>query len=478
MKIIKLFYILLFAMANCLPAFSAVYTVTNTNDAGAGSLRQAMISAEANSGADVINITATGTVTLSFALPNITQDLTINGSGMNDFIIDANGGYNPLTLRRIFTITSGIVSINNLTVTKGLIQDATHAMGGGIYNAGTLRLENVAVIDNSVVGLDVSNGDGVDAEGGGIYTSGPIVIINCSIKDNNTSGGQTDDPVATGGNSRGGGICIAGGTNHQILYSTIANNGADPGRTNSYNNWGSPIGGGIECYSGNNLVLFNCTITDNYVSDAENTMCDCFGAGISCGAPGDIIKISNCLIANNLTYTVGSGTNIFGGGIYSKSASAGNGPIIKNTIITGNSFSGSNGPDCYNFIQSRGYNLISDLNGFTLDVASPNTNTGNLLGSSYNANLDVLAYNGGPTETMALLTGSDAIDAGSGTDIDGNAVTQDQRHFYRYAPFDMGPYEYNSSNIAIPLLPMWGFIILVAIILIISFLFHRKLKTV
>ena len=193
MKIIKLFYILLFAMANCLPAFSAVYTVTNTNDAGAGSLRQAMISAEANSGADVINITATGTVTLSFALPNITQDLTINGSGMNDFIIDANGGYNPLTLRRIFTITSGIVSINNLTVTKGLIQDATHAMGGGIYNAGTLRLENVAVIDNSVVGLDVSNGDGVDAEGGGIYTSGPIVIINCSIKDNNSSGGRQFD---------------------------------------------------------------------------------------------------------------------------------------------------------------------------------------------------------------------------------------------------------------------------------------------
>ena len=38
----------------------ATFTVTNTNDSGAGSLRQAILDANATAGEDVINITATG----------------------------------------------------------------------------------------------------------------------------------------------------------------------------------------------------------------------------------------------------------------------------------------------------------------------------------------------------------------------------------------------------------------------------------
>ena len=62
---------------------AATFTVTNVNDSGAGSLRQAILDANANFGDDVIefNIPGSGlhTITLSSGLPAITQPVTIDG---------------------------------------------------------------------------------------------------------------------------------------------------------------------------------------------------------------------------------------------------------------------------------------------------------------------------------------------------------------------------------------------------------------
>ncbi|MFW6098274.1 MAG: hypothetical protein ACOC9Z_09355 [Chloroflexota bacterium] len=55
--------------------------VSNVNDAGGGSLRQAIMDANALPGADVIDITAMGTVTLLSPLPTITDSVTIQGPG-------------------------------------------------------------------------------------------------------------------------------------------------------------------------------------------------------------------------------------------------------------------------------------------------------------------------------------------------------------------------------------------------------------
>ena len=43
------------------PVMGNTFVVTNTADSGAGSLRQAILDANANSGADVINFNITGT---------------------------------------------------------------------------------------------------------------------------------------------------------------------------------------------------------------------------------------------------------------------------------------------------------------------------------------------------------------------------------------------------------------------------------
>jgi hypothetical protein len=62
---------------------STTFTVTNTNDSGAGSLRQAMLDANATTGADVINFNIAGTgvhtITPATQLPTITSPVTING---------------------------------------------------------------------------------------------------------------------------------------------------------------------------------------------------------------------------------------------------------------------------------------------------------------------------------------------------------------------------------------------------------------
>ena len=65
------------------PVIAATFTVTNTNDSGAGSLRQAILDANANPGTDTIefNIPGAGvhTITPSQALPAATETVTIDG---------------------------------------------------------------------------------------------------------------------------------------------------------------------------------------------------------------------------------------------------------------------------------------------------------------------------------------------------------------------------------------------------------------
>ncbi len=67
----------------------ATFTVNTTADGGAGSLRQAIIDANANAEADVINLPA-GTYTLTGGDLEITDDVTINGADPLTTVIDGN----------------------------------------------------------------------------------------------------------------------------------------------------------------------------------------------------------------------------------------------------------------------------------------------------------------------------------------------------------------------------------------------------
>src|SRR5438094_308822 len=71
------------------------YTVTTAADSGAGSLRQAILDANGNAGADTIafNITGSGvqTITPATSLPVITDAVTINGYSQPGASANTNG---------------------------------------------------------------------------------------------------------------------------------------------------------------------------------------------------------------------------------------------------------------------------------------------------------------------------------------------------------------------------------------------------
>src|SRR5262249_37855507 len=92
---------------------ATTFTVTNTGDnggvnpvpgAGTGTLRQAIVDANAMAGADIIAAGGTGTITLCSALPQITQDLTINGPGAGMLTVSGNNSF------QVFNIASGVTA--------------------------------------------------------------------------------------------------------------------------------------------------------------------------------------------------------------------------------------------------------------------------------------------------------------------------------------------------------------------------------
>src|SRR5258708_21560999 len=84
------------------PGLAATLTVTNTNDSGAGSLRQA--TADAMPG-DTINFAATGVITLTNGELLVTNDLTVLGPGATNLAVSGNNSSRVLEVSSTATVT-------------------------------------------------------------------------------------------------------------------------------------------------------------------------------------------------------------------------------------------------------------------------------------------------------------------------------------------------------------------------------------
>jgi hypothetical protein len=368
-------------------AHANTITVTNANDSGPGSLRQAV--ADANDG-DTIDATRVfGSVELNTGELLVNKDVTINGPGREKLSVENTRS------SRVFEIAAGeVVKISGLAIESG------HAVvGGGIYNAGMLEVADCSINGNEAGGLRENGfGGGIynenDAtltvidcaitgnaadQGGGLYNTGSMQIASTTVSHNFVGRGFSQQT------SLGGAICNGGTLD--ITNSTITGNTA----SGSLQSGG--IGGSI--FNAGMLVIANTTISSNLAHGSSAF--PGVGGGIANGS-GKVV-IQNSTINGNLADgPSGSG---FGGNLF-----IGEGILeIGNTIL--NTGSGAN---IVNFgnqgaIISDGYNLSSDNGAGYLTGAGDQINTDPRLGP--------LQDNGGPTFTHALLTDSPAVNAGN-----------------------------------------------------------------
>ena len=295
------------------------------------------------------------------------------------------------------------VAIEQFTIENGNVT-TTSGRGGGIFNnGGTLDTYADIFTDNSA------------AVGGGInnYVSGTLTAQNDTF---------------TGNRGEGTGIWNAG------IAATVTNS------TFSGNVGGN--GAGIWNYEASTLTVSGSTFTDNLVNSGSN-----FGDGgsalynygnatitnstfygnTSLLTGGAIVNVDNTLTITNSTIADNEGGygQIFGFG-----------PITIGATIVAESPPGTVF-DCFQESPpvDLGYNLDDDGScQFTASTDLPDTNP--LLDPAG------LQNNGGPTQTVALESGSPAVGHVSNASL---CPVQDQRGFLRGVPCDIGAYEHSPT---------------------------------
>jgi cysteine-rich repeat protein len=319
----------------------------------------------------------------------ITAPTSIDGGGR----VTLSGG----GAVRIFTIDSEQVMMSALTIRNG--NSGSHGDGGGIsiINDGTLTLTNCTLRDNSA---------GI---GGGIANfESTVTLTECTLSGNSA--------VIGGGMANLGGMLT-------LTNCTLKGNSADDNGSNGLDG----RGGGIANFSGT-LTVTNSTLSANSAARG--------GGGIASIINCQDIACSECgsIVVTNSTFS-GNGADTGAGGI--------DGPCpvsLTNSIVAS-----SSGAKC-----SAGIGAGIVDGGHNLQF--PGTDCGATI-PSLDPKLDPagLTDNGGPTQTIALLPDSPAINAGD-PDVCANPPVNgvDQRGFVRpgtgYANCSIGAYEYNSPG--------------------------------
>ena len=358
----------------------------------------------AASGDNVIVSAATYSDVLTVSL-----NLNLIGAGASTTIIDGRASGTVVTISN----TTAHVTLSNLTIRNGKASS-----GAGIKNSGTLTLSKSVVTGNWApipcrhffVFCEFSFGT---AAGGGIYNSGVLIVSNSTISANQAGSHCNATPCS----AFGGGIYNEG-TQMVIENSTLTGNSADTACSTSIS-CGVGVGGAFYTV-GATVTLNNSTITGNSAYRCSGT---CGGTG------GAIVNGFGTVAMDNSTVSGNSAGGIVNGGTAK----------LQNSIVDNNA-----GMNCGGTITSHGYNLSSDG---TCKFNAP----GDL--NNHDPLLGPLQNNGGPTQTMALLSGSPAIDGGNPagcTDGNGHLLTTDQRGMPRpdkedARGCDIGAYERQSD---------------------------------
>ncbi len=364
----------------------------------------------------------------------------------------------------------GLLNDGNLTLT-GMAFQGNQAgnmywmpgSGGGIYNAAGATL---AIGSSSFTGNHANDLEG----GGGIYNAGTLTLTTSTFSGNEASGISTGLTAGPMGDSlyNAATAAVTSCTFTADAFNSIASTGNLTLRQSSIS--GDRI---VGVASWGTATIDSCTVNDNGMSWADSvyvdggiqvrgivtivnsTVADNQGAGVNVvrgmtsSSRPTVVTIASCTIAGNTAtsdagdVTSGAGINVLGAGSFTQIS-------LHDTILAGNLLEPAGGKAMLNDLDtstsssrivkapqyiSLGYNLIQAPGSAVF--------TGTTVGNIYGVNPDLgpLANNGGPTQTMALLAGSPAIDAGD-PNLTGLPAT-DQRGLPRttHGHLDIGAYE-------------------------------------
>ena len=369
---------------------------------------------------------------------------------------NTGGDYGILT---IAVGPTGTVTLSGLTISNG---KATQ-VGGGIHIfTGALNLINCSIAGNTagiagggvyassatlnVSGSTISGNAVTDflGHGGGIYADSSFTIANSTISGNTAQSGAalyalafpnimtihdsifSNNVAIPAGGSYGAGIVFEsrinttlGISNTSIRANTadgcaalcIFSSIGDPGTAGSVNVVNSTISGNTDSFAGSSTI----DNSGGTLSVTNSTIAGNSGGGISSGYDGNL-NVTNTTIAGNAG----------GKGITAVSAT------VKSSIIALNAAGA--GADVNGTFTSGGFNLIGRTDiGATGFVDGVNNDQVGATATPIDPKLEkdgagkpLLKNNGGPTQTIALLFGSPAIDKGTSAGLTG-ALATDQR---------------------------------------------------
>ncbi|MCP4221323.1 MAG: choice-of-anchor D domain-containing protein [bacterium] len=345
-RLIPVLLVVLFLFTVPMVSHGQDITVTNTNDSGAGSLRQAITDAAAG---NEIGFAVSGTITLSSVL-TISKNLTITGPGADQLTISGNNSV------RVFETDNGTINMSGLTIANG---SETSTGGGGLHMAAgtvTVTVTNCAFTGNDATGVD----------GGAIFIEdGALVANGCTFSGNSADFGAAVSELNPGT-----------GTYTSCTFS--GNNAADSGGA---------------LYS-EDTTLLNCTIAYNNADSDGGALQEANDA-----------SITNCIISNNTSSGGEANTsgNVTSGGYNVVD----NNPGVAWTSGTGDQL--STAPTLNALTYNGGTTQTHSLQGGSpaLNPASSNgAPTTDQRGYLRNGNADIGAYESSATEPEVVVRGN------------------------------------------------------------------------
>jgi fibronectin-binding autotransporter adhesin len=398
-------------------------TVTNTSDGAepgpAGSLRKAINDAAAGGTIDFAS-GVTGAIILTNGQLVISKNVTLVGPGARVLAVSGNNAGRVIFISRNIAAT-----VSGLTIRDGLISpdiDPNSSQGGGIYNDGNLTLIQCKITANRVEApAPTGNAIPHQANGAGIvnYIASTLTMRECEISYN----------VAHANNAFGCGI-------YNVGTATLTN-----------------------CTISNNQIELIGNFPDGRGAGIRNVRFGSFGGANPYNQYGlATLRLINSTVTNN-----GIGTGGTGAGIQRSFDAP---TYLRNTIVAGNTapdrpdVSSEGGAGVFN---SEGHNLIGIIDGTGGWITDPNDPNRDYTGTAAQP-LDpglvdpgsgtiAPGNNGGPTNTIALLPTSPAVDKGDDVVLDAPYnLTTDQRGpgFSRKlgAHTDIGAFELDQPQVA------------------------------